>query len=541
MGDDEQLLMQSQLSGLRAFYLDAERSLVTPPCAEDGLAQDAARATDARVLSDTYRERIMAEEMLRRRAPRLAAFWGIAPATCSDVERTLAQHKDVSILHYFICEEQLLIFLTTASGTAGVHSRVSKRTLIEQVARFRKLVEMHGRESIPVLSGQSNANVLLDDLAQQLYDALIAPVEPLLPTGSRLCIIPHGVLHYLPFNAFRAGDGEYLIDRFDLFYTVSYSIFDWCYNQPTDQTNHKIVALANSSVRNKYWNLPLAEEQARNLAARYSQTSLFVGEEANKEAFWQSGPGAGILALDVHNLFNQERPLDTALYLSARSNNSGVLSVREIYQKGKGSLGGRLAVAAVCDGNLGESAGTQAEDELTTLARAFHYAGFPTVVTSLWRVHDLSAWLLMENFYDELLQTSDKQGRLYAGKALRKAQLHLSQMRGGEALDQALKQRENARIQDPTGLRAAWIDLYAIGWIEAHSGNFAASRMAYERARNVFSIAEYDYKELLDAIEHDIHVLERLIRQQSSPDYDRFIFNNPYYWAAFILLGRWEC
>ena len=47
-------------------------------------------------------------------------------------------------------------------------------------------------------------------LADKLGQALIAPLG--LAKGQRLIIVPHGPLHYLPFQALRL-DGKYLIQR----------------------------------------------------------------------------------------------------------------------------------------------------------------------------------------------------------------------------------------------------------------------------------------------------------------------------------------
>jgi CHAT domain-containing protein len=191
---------------------------------------------------------------------------------------------------------------------------------------------------------------------------------------------------------------------------------------------------------------------------------------------------------------------------------------------------------------VGEEVREGAEDELTTLARALHYAGFASVVTSLWRVHDLSAWFLMEAFYEELLQSLHAGATLAVGEALRRAQLYLPRLSGGEALERSLAQREVAAREDPSGLRAAWLELAAVAWVEAHCGNFRAAQAAHERARTVFAAAGRGYEEVVAALDHDIFTLGHLGRaREEDADYRRPIFAHPYYWGAFVLLGRWSC
>jgi CHAT domain-containing protein len=58
-------------------------------------------------------------------------------------------------------------------------------------------------------------------------------------------------------------------------------------------------------------------------------------------------------------------------------------------------------------------------DELMGLTRGFLYAGTPSLVVSLWRVHDESTAGLMERFYGALLEGDSKP------RAIRKAMLHL--------------------------------------------------------------------------------------------------------------------
>ena len=54
------------------------------------------------------------------------------------------------------------------------------------------------------------------------------------------------------------------------------------------------------------------------------------------------------------------------------------------------------------------------------LQRAFHLAGVPNVMTSLWRVQDVPTLVLMEEFYRRLW---DREKPLPPAEALREAQL----------------------------------------------------------------------------------------------------------------------
>src|SRR5262249_22949393 len=78
----------------------------------------------------------------------------------------------------------------------------------------------------------------------------------------------------------------------------------------------------------------------------------------------------------------------------------------------------RLCVLSACETGLGQL--TEAEGVLG-LQRAFHAAGCPNVVGSLWKVDDEATAALMAQFYHEL--RANKRPSL---EALREAQLTLS-------------------------------------------------------------------------------------------------------------------
>jgi CHAT domain-containing protein len=86
--------------------------------------------------------------------------------------------------------------------------------------------------------------------------------------------------------------------------------------------------------------------------------------------------------------------------------------VREIYDI---DLNADLVVLSACRTGLGPVSG----DGVAGLARAFLYAGTPSVVATLWDVADEPAALLMPTFYGSLRRTPDK------AQALRTAQLRL--------------------------------------------------------------------------------------------------------------------
>ncbi|MFX0202871.1 MAG: CHAT domain-containing protein [Candidatus Hodarchaeota archaeon] len=74
-----------------------------------------------------------------------------------------------------------------------------------------------------------------------------------------------------------------------------------------------------------------------------------------------------------------------------------------------------LVVLSVCETRLGKISGNDVEG----IARSFMGAGAPSVLVSLWKVHDDATQELMLAFYDNL------NGGMDEFEALRQAQLKL--------------------------------------------------------------------------------------------------------------------
>lgn len=101
------------------------------------------------------------------------------------------------------------------------------------------------------------------------------------------------------------------------------------------------------------------------------------------------------------------------LTTAAPPTEDGILTAEEVY--GLDLRGTELVVLSACDTGRGDVAGGEG---VFGLQRAFHVAGTPTVVASLWKVDDHATQTLMAEFYRNLWEK--KHGKL---QALREAQL----------------------------------------------------------------------------------------------------------------------
>src|SRR5207245_2703435 len=82
----------------------------------------------------------------------------------------------------------------------------------------------------------------------QLHEYLIAPIEEagLLAGKTRLVLVPHAELHYLPFAALvdRAGAGRFLMERYELTVTPSAAVWLALGDRGASRASSGVLALA---------------------------------------------------------------------------------------------------------------------------------------------------------------------------------------------------------------------------------------------------------------------------------------------------------
>jgi len=245
--------------------------------------------------------------------------------------------------------------------------------------------------------------------SMSLYDLLIKPVKPYLTT-KRLGIVPHGMLHYLPFAAL-ANNNHFLIEEYSLVYFTSATVYKFCKNK-RKRFEGNILAFGNPDLGQASLDIPFALKEVGSIGNLYPGSQILVRVDASEEAFKALSGAYNVLHLASHGIFDADKPLNSALLLSPSDKEDGRLTVSEIFDL---ELGASLVTLSACQSGMSR---IKAGDELMGLPRAFIYAGVPSVVATLWNVSDEATAILMDNFYRNL-KVLDK------AEALRAAQLEL--------------------------------------------------------------------------------------------------------------------
>ncbi|HJV57978.1 MAG TPA: CHAT domain-containing protein, partial [Methylomirabilota bacterium] len=376
---DEEVGLRARLAQARADAEDADGSTDA----------DAARAA-AETLERDYRAFL---DRVRKESLEQASLMAVDPVTLSEIQRLLPE--GTTLLEYQVGEGGVVVWVLDRERFKMVRLPGDRQSLLAQVRRFRTAI-----------AGQAPLAEVLPQ-AQGLYHRLLAPARGDI-RGDRIVIVPHAILHYLPFAALRSPAGRWLVEDFALSTLPSASVLRYLVDKGADAPARALV-VGNPDL-GAGLALPWAEREARMVGQHEREATVLVRAAATEGQVKSLLGTAGLVHLATHGELSESDPLSSAILLTPGDGEDGRLEVREVFGL---DLHARLVVLSACETGLGQ---LSRGDELVGLQRAFLYAGTPAVVTTLWKVDDRASFELIRAFYDRL----DAAGPM---TALRQAQI----------------------------------------------------------------------------------------------------------------------
>jgi CHAT domain-containing protein/tetratricopeptide (TPR) repeat protein len=213
-----------------------------------------------------------------------------------------------------------------------------------------------------------------------LYDEVMAPLRNSL-RGHRLVVVPHNVLHHLPFHALFDGS-HYLVDSFAVSYAPSASIYSMCHNRRAKSSGRCLILGVPDS------RTPYIAQEVQCVAATVSDSNVFVGQDATLDVLRNLGAESRIIHIATHGSHRQDNPLFSTIRLG-----DSYLNLYDLYDL---RLPVQLLTLSGCSTGLNVVTGG---DELLGLIRGLLYTGAQSLMLSLWDVNDHSTASLMESFY----------------------------------------------------------------------------------------------------------------------------------------------
>lgn len=322
---------------------------------------------------------------LKTSSPEYASLSKIEPLQIDDVRREL--RDGTTLISYFV----------TGSG---VHAWILDRLSLHHVAlpadadAFRRIVcwanQVGGRtRGVRVLNrpcGTATAT------AEEAFQLLFAPLEAKI-ANQRLIIVPHNVLHYVPFAALRnAATGRYLIEDYVITYAPSASAIRFMREKESAVRGKALVLGDPDSTAGK---LGGSQREAIEVARALGSAPL-IGPRATESVLHRLHGEYDLVHVAAHGRYDSLNPLFSHLALAPDDAEDGNLEVHEILSRV--DLGGvNLVVLSACESALGKGS---RGDDVVGLTRALLYAGTPAVISTLWDIDDDATTNLMAHFYE---------------------------------------------------------------------------------------------------------------------------------------------
>ena len=350
------------------------------------------------------------EDDLYRRFPRYAALKYPRPVPLSEVPIA----DDEVVLEYALSDREGVLFLMQGK---------TRREVIKLPVGASRVREMVADYLAPIREGGASPR---EDRGTVLFDTLVAPALARIAPGSRLVIVPDGVLWTLPFEILTTGrGGTRMSDAWSITYSPSLAILalnrltsapqptkpffglgDVAFGSESGGETGGRLALRGIYIDRSQYLFPALPETRREVeqaAQRFGVTAappdVLFGDAATETHFKRTSlVEYRILHLATHGVANNDlaNVREPALLLARDDENDGVLRASEVTSL---SLGASVVVLAACKTGLGEELGGEG---VMSIARAFQHGGARTVVMSLWNVPSEATETLFATFYREL-------------------------------------------------------------------------------------------------------------------------------------------
>ena len=245
-------------------------------------------------------------------------------------------------------------------------------------------------------------------MTSRIYHQLFQPVI----NKKKIIVIPDESLNLIPVEALVVNHQPekltfknlaYLIYDHEITYAYSSSIL--FHKTMANNTEIKNVLAfsysddsgeAGSDRQNHLQALPGTYKELETLSRIFKKVMSFSDRDALKANFINHAQDHDLIHLGVHGIGDPKVMDNSRLIFRGDSLESGDLYAYDIYNL---NIDARLVVLSACETGLGKR---QTGEGIFSIARAFSYAGCPSVVMSMWRAADTFTAPIMDGFYENL-------------------------------------------------------------------------------------------------------------------------------------------
>ncbi|MBD3225000.1 MAG: CHAT domain-containing protein [Caldithrix sp.] len=388
------------------------------------------------------------KQWLRKHYSSIYQLTSAEPLSVQDIRQNILTSEQL-IVEYVVGDNHISVFAISSDTLIYHDLAFSRKQLADMLTVASPIFQLDKSET-----GLKNNTILNADMANfsiepffDLYRVLLHPLESQLQNASEIMIIPDDLLFYFPFeamvvdtsnvsNRYDFNHATYLIERLSVSYAPSASVLNpefyqtlnarkdlLAFGNPDfksntdnhettepDSSSHQIASL----IRDNLIALPNAEDEVQSISKAVNRTSaeIYTGDQATEERFKAKASQFKVVHLATHFLMNDRDPLYSRIVLAngPQSDEDGILQPYEIFHL---ELNTELVVLSACNTALGK---LSKGEGLLGLARAFQYAGTPSLLVSLWNVDDRATSLIVKRFYAYLQNGKRKNEALRMAK-----------------------------------------------------------------------------------------------------------------------------
>ena len=371
-----------------------------------------------KALSDKEKEYTSFIEEVKLKGGELSSLITADPLSPGKLQSLL--DPDTSFLEYMTTRDRTYAWLITKHDIRVYEIPVTEKALKEKVdtlllpdiSNTRKrgvaivVVVPKEREDARTDEERQRNRQQFTTHAKDLSALLTLPIEKDIKTKN-LIVVPHGVLHKLPFSLLTD-------NRYSLSVMPAASVMEFVVNKRKPGKD-SLFLIANPVT--DYIPLEYAEMEGKTVSLLFPKKEIYMKEKATETIVKKRSSPYNIIHFASHGEFNERQPLQSGLVLAKDTENDGFLQVHEIFSLNLPNA--NLVTLSACETAL---ARIQGGDDMVGLSRGFIYAGTPSLLATLWSVDDQSTYILMEHFYKNWLKGMSKP------EALRQAQISLKNM-----------------------------------------------------------------------------------------------------------------
>lgn len=375
--------------------------------AADSLRQEAEQAL--LIARDSLKDWISALEQRHPKYYQLKYADGVP--TITTLQKMLSPKE--LLLEFFVGADRLYVFKIDQSGLR-LHELPLPQQLKGRVLQWRQSIENYqspGQDRIALLAAYREE-------AHQLYLELLAPVISPMEDIDRLIIISSGILDLVPFEALLSQlptptaavqDYPYLLKKYTISYSYSASL-QWSLHQLPLSAGQQMAGFAPSFDGSSGWPSLSCSAAMFDQVMASSNGDIYADQLASIAQFREVAQRYRLLHLATHAQANPDQGDFSFIVFGDGNGGYDSLFAKDLYLY---DLEAELIILSACETALGTLYNSEG---VISLARAFHYAGARSVLTTLWRVNEGANCSLLEQFYAALDSGMDKKDALRTAK-----------------------------------------------------------------------------------------------------------------------------